>query len=53
MLPFHHFYNLIEPKFVNDQGFYYVTVCREGVLVKEVIDDRFYFDGSKGRIVDH
>ena len=44
MLPFWHYETLIEPKYVNEKGFYHVVICKDGRLIKETIDDSFYFD---------
>lgn len=43
MLPFEHFAKLIEPHFINDEGLFFVTVVKDGIINKVILDDKFYF----------
>lgn len=53
MIPEWHLKNLIEPKEINDQGFYHVVVVHEGKMIKLLIDDFVMWDELRKEIVTH
>ena len=44
MLPEWHFISLIEPKTLNEQGYYYVAAVQGGRMAKLIVDDFVYYD---------
>jgi hypothetical protein len=53
MFPEWHYLTLIEPKTINEQGYYHVAVVQNGRIMKMIIDDCVYYDEARNQIVAH